>query len=329
LSVGLYECLLCFLVINPKDVKEMEKELNRKLTFGILLGPTTPWKRMEQEAHLVESLGFDKLLLPDHFVNPEDPTMDWLECWTTLAALSYCTEKITLGTLVSSMTLRNPAVLARTALSMDHISNGRLELGVGAGGIPNCHQMAGIPHWNQRERSERYKEFIEIIDSMLCNDLTTYEGKYFKIKDAIMRPAPLSKPRPVLSVAAHGPQALRLAARYGDSWNTLSPGNDMKPKQHSDKTRERCEIMSEHAVSLGRDPNKIGRTMLFGWTSDRLYESIEAFNDTIGRYQEAGIDDFCFIYSLGNEAWTGQAITTEDQMQWVSQQAIPGLKSMV
>ncbi|MCJ7622618.1 MAG: LLM class flavin-dependent oxidoreductase [Anaerolineaceae bacterium] len=299
----------------------------RKLTFGIMLGPTTPWQRMEEQAQQVESLGFDKLWLPDHFVNPEDLEMDWFECWTTLAALTSHTNKISLGTLVSSMTLRNPAMLARMALTVDHISGGRLELGVGAGGVPNCHKMTGVPQWNRRERSERYKEFIEILDHMLKQELTTYQGKFYNIQEALMRPASISKPHPVFNIAAHGPRALGLAAKYGDAWNTLSPGNDLTPKEHSDNTRQRCEMMSKFAIEAGRDPNKIGRTMLFGWTSDRLFSSLDAFCDTIGRYQEAGINDFCFIYALGMESWEGQAIITEDQLLQISKEAIPAIKN--
>lgn len=301
----------------------MKRTEKQGLTFGIMLVPSTPWQRLEEQASQVESLGFDKLWLPDHFVNPEDREMDWFDCWTTLAALTSHTDKIGLGTLVSSMTLRNPAMLARMALTVDHISGGRLELGVGAGGVPDCHTMTGVPQWDRRERSDRYKEYIEILDHMLSHDRTTYQGTYYSVQDALMRPASISKPRPVFSIAAHGPRALQLAAKYGDAWNTMSPGNDLTPKQHSDNTRQRCDMMSEYASELGRDPKSIGRTMLFGWTSDRLFNSEDAFCDTIGRYHQAGIKDFCFIYALGLDGWEGQAIVTEDQLLQISKEYIP------
>jgi alkanesulfonate monooxygenase SsuD/methylene tetrahydromethanopterin reductase-like flavin-dependent oxidoreductase (luciferase family) len=304
----------------------MDKKEDNNLTFGIMVAPTPPWHRMVEQAALVESLGYDKLWLPDHFVNPEDKEMDWFECWTALSALAGNSKNIALGTMVSSMTLRNPALLARMAMTVDHVSGGRLELGVGAGGAPNCHMMTGVPHWEPRERSERYKEFVEIIDHMLNNELTTFKGKYFNIQEALIRPSPFSKPRPVLNVAAHGPKALRLAARYGDAWNSFNPGKDLTPKQNSDITRQRCERMCEFALAAGREPHQIGRTFCFGWTSDGLFRSMDAFYDTIGRYREAGINDFCFIYAYGIESWKDQTITTEDLLLRIAQEAVPALK---
>ena len=298
-----------------------------KLTFGISIGPVPPWKRVVEWARLVESLGFDKLWVPDHFVAPNDKDMDWFECWSVLTALATETDKITLGTLVASMTLRNPALLARMALTVDHISGGRLELGVGAAGAKNCHKMTGIPNWGPRERSERYKEFVEILDHMLKEDVTTYPGKYYNIQEAILRPRSIANPRPVLSVAAHGPKALRLAARYGDAWNSYFPGKDLTPKQSSDIIRQRYEMLCEFALESGRDPEQIGRTFIFGWSSDGLFRSMDAFSDAIGRYSEAGITDFCFVYAPGLDSWKDQTITTEDLLQRIALDAIPALRN--
>jgi len=296
------------------------------LSFGIMLGPVPPWTGLTLQARQVEALGFDKIWLPDHFVNPEDAGMAWYDCWSALAGLATIESKIPIGTLVSSMTLRNPAVLARMAMTVDHISGGRLELGVGAGGVPNCYKMTGIPQWNRRERSERYQEFIEILDLMLTREVTTYKGKYFHILETILRPASLSKPRPVLSIAAHGPKALRLAAKYGDSWNSMGAGPDKTPVQSSDITRERGRMLAEFAQEEGRDPNKIGRTILFGWTSDGLFRSMEAFYDAIGRYREAGIRDFCFLYALGIDPWKDQTITTPELLEKIALEVIPKIK---
>jgi len=307
----------------------MIKTINSKITFGIMLAPIFPWKQIVEHAKLVESLGFDKLWVPDHFVNPEDKDTDWFDCWSVLTAVATQTEKIRLGTLVASMTLRNPAILARMALTLDHISGGRLELGVGAAGSPNCHKMTGIPCWEPRERSERYKEFVEILDLMLKSEVTTYEGNYYNIQEALMRPKFISKPRPVFNVAAHGPKALRLAAKYGDAWNCLSSGNDLTPKQSSDVLRQRYEQFCELTMEAGRDPALIGRTFCFGWTSDGLFSSMNAFYDTIGRYTEAGINDFCFIYAFGLEPWKENTIVSEDLLRKIALEAIPALKNKV
>lgn len=302
---------------------------DNRLTFGIMLAPTTPWLRIIQQARLVESLGFDKIWLPDHFVYPEGTQkgLDWFDCWTTLAALAVETDDITIGPLVSSMTLRNPAVLARMAVTVDHISNGRLELGVGAGGAPNCHKMTGVPQWDRRERSERYCEFVEIIDHMLLNEVTTYEGKYYDIQGAVLRPKSVSIPRPVLNVAAHGEKSLRLAARYGDAWNALRAGTDLTPRQTSDVIHQRYQMLCDFAIEAGRDPSQLGRTFCFGWTSDKPFASMEAFHDALGRYIEAGMNDFCFIYPPGIEGWEGQAITDESMLRRIALEAIPSLST--
>jgi alkanesulfonate monooxygenase SsuD/methylene tetrahydromethanopterin reductase-like flavin-dependent oxidoreductase (luciferase family) len=251
--------------------------------------------------------------------------MDWFDCWSVLAALATQTYEITIGTMVASMTLRNPALLARMALTLDHISGGRLELGVGAAGAPSCHRMTGIPIWEPRERSDRYKEFVEILDHMLKKEVTTYHGKYYDIQEALMRPKFIAEPRPVFSVAAHGPKALSLAAKYGEAWNSYDPGKDLTPKQSSDIIRQRYEKFCELAIEAGRDPAQIGRTFCFGWTSDGLFRSIDAFYDAIGRYAEAGIRDFCFIYAYGIDSWKEQTITTEDLLHRIALDAIPSI----
>jgi len=296
-----------------------------KPTFGISIGPVPPWKQLIEHGRLIESLGFDKLWVPDHFVNPHDKVMDWYDCWSVLTALATQTDRISLGMLVASMTLRNPALLARMAFTLDHISGGRLELGVGSAGARSCHTMTGVPDWAPRERSERYGEFVEIIDRMLKEEVTTYPGKYYNIQEAHLRPLFISQPRPVFNVAAHGPRALRLAARHGDAWNSYYPGKDLTPKQSSDMTRQRCEMLCEFALEVGRDPVHIGRTFIFGWTSDGLFRSMEAFYDAVGRYTEAGINDFCFISAFGVNSWKDQAITNQDLLEKIALEAIPAL----
>jgi alkanesulfonate monooxygenase SsuD/methylene tetrahydromethanopterin reductase-like flavin-dependent oxidoreductase (luciferase family) len=315
-----------FIFDGKMEVSLMNKIGNETPTFGIMLGPFPPWKQIVEWAKLVESLGFDKLWLPDHFVNPDDKDMGWIDCWSVLTALATQTDKITIGTLVSSMTLRNPAILAHMTLSADHISGGRFELGVGAAGTRKCHEMTGVPRWDPRERSERYEEFVEILHHMLNNEVTTYQGKYYQIQEALMHPRFISKPHPVFNVAAHGKQALRIAARYGDAWNCLGPMKETTPKESSDFTHQCYEYLCESAIKAGRDPMKFGRTFLFGWTSDGPFRSIEAFYDTIERYIEAGINDFCFIYAPGITLWKDQSIASEDLLCKIALEAIPRIR---
>jgi alkanesulfonate monooxygenase SsuD/methylene tetrahydromethanopterin reductase-like flavin-dependent oxidoreductase (luciferase family) len=307
----------------------MGKEDTRKLSFGIMLGPNPPWEKIVGWAKLVEDLAFDKLWLPDHFVNPGDKDMDWFDCWCTLSALATQTTQITIGTLVSSMTLRNPAVLAHMALAVDHISGGRFEFGVGAAGTRNCHSMTGVPRWEPRERSKRYGEFVKILQHMLNNEVTTYQGDYYNIDGAVMHPAFISQPHPVFSIAAHGPKALKLAAKYGDAWNTLGPLTDMTPHESSREVKRCYQLLCEYASLAGRDPDKFGRTILFGWTCEHPFASMDAFYDVIGRYTEAGINDFCFIYTPGFDLWKDQSINNEDLLRRIALEAIPAIRNQI
>jgi hypothetical protein len=187
--------------------------------------------------------------------------------------------------------------------------------------------MTGVPRWEPRERSERYKEFVEILYHMLNNEVTTYQGKYYNVQEALMRPKFITKPHPVFNIAAHGPRALQLAAKYGDAWNCLGPMKEMTAKQCSDFTHQSYEMLCEFASQAGRDPAHFRRTFLFGWTSDGPFRSMEAFYDTIGRYAEAGINDFCFIYCPGIDLWMDQSIISEDLLYKIALEAIPKIKN--
>jgi alkanesulfonate monooxygenase SsuD/methylene tetrahydromethanopterin reductase-like flavin-dependent oxidoreductase (luciferase family) len=307
----------------------MTTKEDSKITFGIMLGPFPPWEKIVNWAKLIESLGFDKLWLPDHYVNPDDKEMGWFDCWCALSALATQTEKITLGTLVSSMTLRNPAVLAHMVLGADHISGGRFEFGVGAAGSRKCHEMTGVPRWEPKERSERYREFVEILHHMLNNEVTTYQGKYYNIQEAVMHPPFIARPHPEFNVAAHGPKALRLAAKYGDAWNTLGALSETTPKESSDEIHRCYEFLRERAYEAGRNPDQFHRTILFGWTCERPCASLEAFYDVIGRYYEAGINDFCFIFGPGIDLWKDQAINNEDLLHKIALEAIPAIRNSI
>lgn len=125
----------------------------------------------------IESLGFDSVWLADHFVDPYQPDSPWFEAWTLLGALATETRTIRIGTLATSMPLRNPALLARQAITVDHISNGRLEVGLGAGVRRDpVHSMIGIENWFSAERVARFREAVEIVDRSLRGETVDYEG---------------------------------------------------------------------------------------------------------------------------------------------------------
>jgi alkanesulfonate monooxygenase SsuD/methylene tetrahydromethanopterin reductase-like flavin-dependent oxidoreductase (luciferase family) len=275
--------------------------MKRELRFGVATLQNAPWNTLVERWQCLDEFGFDSAWVADHFVNPFFPSEPFLEGWTLLSALATHTRRIRLGTMVTNISLHNPAVLAKQALTVDHVSGGRLELGVGAGGAPADHTMTGIPDWDPPERAARLREAVEIVDRMLRDEVTTYRGRYYQVEGAEMHPAPIQKPRPPLTVAALAPKSLRTAARYADSWNSLvDPG--LSVQQALETTRQRNEMLDEYCTQIGRDPGEISRSLLaWPFMPETPFDSDDAFHDFVGRYREVGIDEFIF-YWLREEA---------------------------
>lgn len=268
--------------------------MGNNIRFGILTLPNKPWPTLVEHWRYIEDLGFDSLWVSDHFVNPFAPEQPMFEAWTALAGLATHTSRIRVGTLVTSMAFRNPAFLAKQALTVDHLTGGRLELGLGAGGQWIDHQMAGIALWPPAEQAARYREVVEIVDRLLRQEVTTYQGAYYRVQEAQMHPAPAQRPRPPLTLAAHGKRGLELVAEYADSWNSF--GVHAMIGDALEATRTYNQRLDERCAERGRDPRTIRRSFLAGLTADQPFASVGAFHDFVGRYREAGIDEFLFYY---------------------------------
>jgi F420-dependent oxidoreductase-like protein len=253
--------------------------------FGIVTDQNLPWPELVERWQLFEALGFDSAWDCDHFVQPSRPGGPYFEAWTLLAGLAAVTRRIRVGVLVSSNTFRHPALLAKQAVTLDHISNGRLDLGLGAGWYEPEHPMFGLELWPPKERVDRFEEAVELIDRWLSAETTSYSGKYYQLNDAPTRPKPVQQPRPPLVLGGHRPRMLRIIARYADTWNSFGTVGEM---------RERNARLDEACASLGRDPASIVRS-LYGWAA-RLpsdpWASVEAFRDMVGHYSEAGVNEF-------------------------------------
>ena len=275
--------------------------MNQELHFSIAVLQNTAWKEQGQCWRRCEALGFfETLWVADHFVNYGAPNEPWFEAWTLLAAMATQTKTIRIGTLVSSAPWRNPAFLARQALTVDHLSGGRLELGLGAGApgyIDPSYKMTGIPDWPPAERAARFREIVAIVDQLLRERVSSYTGKYYQLQDTTLYPAPLQQPRPPLTIGAEGPKMLKVAAQYADRWNTFG-GTATTADEILAATREKNARLNDYCAELGRDPATLRRSFLvFGAAAELCYSgSLEAFYELIGRYQEAGIQEFVLFY---------------------------------
>src|SRR5829696_9251303 len=139
--------------------------------FHVLLLPNVEWAELKDRVLRLEELGFEAAALADHFVDWTNPAVPWFESWTALAALAEATRTIRLTTSVTQIALRNPAMLARQVLTLDHVSGGRIELGLGTGLLHDpSYAMAGLPDWEPKERVDRFEEYVQIVRAMLSDE---------------------------------------------------------------------------------------------------------------------------------------------------------------
>ncbi|MFN2595128.1 MAG: TIGR03560 family F420-dependent LLM class oxidoreductase, partial [Actinomycetota bacterium] len=214
-----------------------------------------------RRARYAEEAGFDGAWVFDHF-KPlyGDPTGPCLEGWTLLAGLAAATSRIRLGALVTGVTYRHPSILAAEAVTVDHISGGRLELGIGAAWFQDEHEQLGIDFPAAKERVQRLDEAIEVMDALMTKSGTTFEGRYYRLKNADYNPKPVQSPRPPLWIGAGGEQLmLPLVGRRADVWHSFGSAEQIERKS---------AIVDRSAESAGRDPSSIMRATALSLSDD-------------------------------------------------------------
>jgi len=281
----------------------------KPLYFGIVTDQILPWPTLLEHWQYFEALGFDSIWDSDHFFQPSWSAEPNFEAWTVLAALAASTKRIRIGVLVSCNTFRHPALLAKQAVTVDHISNGRLDLGLGAGWLQAEHEMFGIAFPDPAERVDRFREAVEIVDQLLRNDETTYVGRHYQVREARFRPRPIQRPRPPLTLGGHKPRMLRIVAEYADVWNSFGT---------VDEIRARNDALNELCQASGRNPRTIRRSLYCPSSmKPSPWASVEAFHDMVGHYREAGIEEF--VIDLTNVKQFGV-------LERIAIDAIPALK---
>jgi F420-dependent oxidoreductase-like protein len=213
----------------------------------------------------------------DHFYPIfSDPTGPCLEGWTALAALAAATRRIRLGVLVTGNVHRHPAVLANMCATVDVISNGRLEIGLGAGWNAQECDAYGIPLFSVRERLERMEEAAQVLRLLLTQEVSSYEGEHYRLVDARCEPKPVQQPAPPLGIGGSGERrTLRTVARWADHWNYS--GGDVAELRH------KLEVLRGHCDAVGRDPGEIVVSASVGM-QDGVAAALRACDD----FAEAG-----------------------------------------
>ena len=252
-----------------------------KVRFGIQTPPQhVTYSDLVSVWQEVDELGFDSAFAFDHFIPIySDATGPCLEGWTLLSALAAQTKRIRVGLLVTSNTYRYPAVLAKMAATVDHVSQGRLILGIGAGWFELEHKAYGIPFSTNGGRAKRLGESLEVMKLLFTQEKSTYTGKYYQLKDAPFQPKTVQKPHPPILIGGQGPKLiLPVIARHANIWHLRV--REVEPEQ----VKKLCTTFDDICRTVGRDPAEIERAIslrsaqLSGTTED-LRRQIQALSD--------------------------------------------------
>jgi len=259
------------------------------LRFGLKnSGQDTTIEALRDVWRIADESGFDHVWDFDHLasIGEGGPDRPIYEGWTLQAAMAEATKRVRIGCLVTGNTYRNPALLAKQAVTVDHLSGGRLQFGIGAAWAEIEHQMYGFDGLDHRVG--RLSESLRIIKSLWTAERTNFDGRYYRMKDAIGNPKPVQRPHPPLWIGASGETTLRLVARYADVWNAAG-GDPSRMRELSEKLEQAC-------AAIGRDASQIRRSLQFGWDGASRQQLLEQ----CGAYLEQGVTEQ-IVYLRGAE----------------------------
>ncbi|MEU9333007.1 LLM class flavin-dependent oxidoreductase [Streptomyces sp. NPDC048290] len=277
-------------------------------------GGRTKWQRAEE-------LGFHTAYTYDHLSWRTFRDGPWFGALPTLTAAATATERLRLGTLVTSPNFRHPVPLAKELMSLDDISNGRITLGIGAGGKGFDGAALGQDPWTPRERADRFGEFLPLLDRLLTEWETDAGGSFYSAAEYRNVPGCVQGPRLPFAVAATGPRGMRLAAQYGQAWVTTGDPklyDEGTPEQSVAALRDQIDKLGKACAELGRDEVELDKILLHGFTPDRNrpLESVDAFVDFAGRHRELGFTEIVIHWPIADSDFATapavfEAIATE------------------
>ncbi len=290
--------------------------------FQVELLPDVSWAELRRRVMHAEEVGFDIATTADQFVDWKNPTTPWFDVWTTLAAFAEASDQIRLAPCVAQIPMRDPATYARSVLTVDHISGGRIEAGLGLGlTVDPGYAMIGVENWDNPQRADRFGEYVQVVGELLRESKCTFNGEYYTVDQAAVHES-VQDPRPPITVAAMGPRMMRYAAAHADTWNTMSfragaeallaDAGALKSKMAAACEKEgRDPITVRHSFLLFDADARQSGGRLFYW------DSAAAFEDIAGRIFDMGYDEVGAYYPID-----AQRDTLEDAAEAV----IPGLR---
>jgi alkanesulfonate monooxygenase SsuD/methylene tetrahydromethanopterin reductase-like flavin-dependent oxidoreductase (luciferase family) len=281
-----------------------------------------PLDALTERWHEAERRGFDALWNCDTLVEPDRPQHMMFDGPATLTLMAERTQVIRIGTLVTSLYFRHPATVAKAATTLDHLSGGRLEIALGVGDPSAGAAAVGI-QWRPAQAVARFAEFVRAIDQLLTHEVSDFHGEYFTCTGAETIPLPVQRPRPPLTIAAHGPKMLAIAARHADGWSQWGGYDVITEDDFYRVTAERCRRFDDLCIASDRDPTTIWHSVVC-FPPLTPWESSTYFEDMVGRLRDVGIDDFV-LYWPGS--WRPEALHEPDVFDTVTSQTIPALRA--
>ncbi|MFG1610522.1 LLM class flavin-dependent oxidoreductase [Actinoplanes sp. NPDC049265] len=281
------------------------------MRIGIVILPDERWSVAGRRWQRAEEYGFDHAWTYDHIGWRDLVDGPWFDAVPTLTAAAMVTRRIQLGTYVASPNFRHPVPFVRSALTLDDISQGRLLLGVGAGGTGHDTSVLGGPVLPPRERVDRFAEFLEITGQLLNTDHVSYQGQYYTAVDARNRPGPTRKPRTPLLVAAAGPRSLKLAARHGDGWITYGDAAAEGTEEWWTALARQRDRFEAALAETGRDPATVSRYLTLDSAPGAPMSSADAFTDATSRAAELGFTDVVGHWPRASGWYAGSEKTLE------------------
>lgn len=277
------------------------------MRFGVLSFSNGPYERLAGRWQRFEQLGFDDAWIADDPFSSYTP----FESWALLGALARDTRRIRVGTLVTTIRFRHPALLAAQVLTLDHLSGGRAAVAIGAG-EPYQNEVVGTAPWSARESVERLEEQAAILGVLLRGEPIDHGGPSYATRVEKV-PQPIARPRPPLIVAAHGAVGIRAAARHADGWNCLggqpyaagpkpaAQRGGLSLAEAVAETRRLIERVDDACEEIARDPGSLGRTILAYRPQPDPFSSLDAFDEYVGAYEQIGITGIAFFWPPINE----------------------------
>jgi len=276
------------------------------MRIGALLLPTDPWKEMVDQALALEESGFDHLWVYDHMTWRRYRESPWHSSVVWLAGMAAVTSTIRLGTMVLNPNIRDPLSAAKDFVGLDHLSDGRMVFGVGAGGVGFDATVLGQPVLSPGNRIERLAEFVEVLDRLWSGEPVDHSGEYYRLLDALVLPRAVQSPRIPVLVAAGRPRGLALTARAADGWITWGDTTlgDLTELGTERIVAEQMRRLRSECDGAGRDFESLDRVFLIGNTETRPLRSIDEFLRFAERYASMGFTDIVFHHPrLNDPVW--------------------------